>query len=166
MELSWYALQSKPNKESQLLRGLEASGFEAWYPSYRVKPVNPRSRKIRPLFPRYLFVRIDLGEQPVSTFTWMANAIGLVSFGDVPAPVPDRLIEVIRERLREMTNVLGYAEEFKPGDRVRVTSGPFRDYEAVVDLRLSGVDRVRVLLDIMRGRSMAVQMDMKHLKRV
>ncbi|MEO6062338.1 MAG: transcription termination/antitermination NusG family protein, partial [Thermoflexales bacterium] len=117
MELSWYALQSKPHKESQLLRGLESAGFEAWYPSYRVKPVNPRSRKIRPLFPRYLFVRINLEEQPVSTFTWMANAIGLVSFGDEPAPVPDRLIEAVHERLREMTNVLGYAEEFNPGDR-------------------------------------------------
>ena len=68
MSARWFALQSKPHKEAALLSHLEAEGVEAWFPSYRVKPVNPRSRTVRALYPRYLFVRVDPAEWPASRF--------------------------------------------------------------------------------------------------
>ena len=39
-------------------------------------------------------------------------------------------------------------QELRVGDRVRVTGGPFEGYEGVFDARLSGADRVRVLLEL------------------
>jgi transcriptional antiterminator RfaH len=52
----------------------------------------------------------------------------------------------------------GVFDLFKPGDRVRVLSGPFRDYEGVFDMRLRGTDRVRILLEMVGQRSAAVQL--------
>ena len=62
MTTHWYALRSKPCKEDILWRQVGLRGFECFYPRLRVKPVNPRSRKIRPYFPGYMFVRADLSE--------------------------------------------------------------------------------------------------------
>ena len=57
---SWYVIHSKPRKENQVYSQLQARAIETFYPTIRVKPVNPRSAKIRPYFPGYLFVRVDL----------------------------------------------------------------------------------------------------------
>ena len=56
----WYALRSKPNKEEALWRELTARSYEVFYPQLHVQPVNPRSRKVLPYFPGYLFINIDL----------------------------------------------------------------------------------------------------------
>ena len=52
MTASWYALQSKPNKEDSLFEQLENQGFEVFYPRIRVSPINPRAKKVTGLFPR------------------------------------------------------------------------------------------------------------------
>jgi len=96
MTLQWYALRSKPNKEEALWREAAARGHEVFYPQMRVQPKNPRARKIRPYFPGYLFVQLDLhqsGQFIPSTlplvaeqaFAWMPHSLGLVSSGAEPA---------------------------------------------------------------------------------
>ena len=59
MNLQWYALRSKPNKEGPLWREVHAQGFEVFYSEIRVQPVNPRSRKVRPYFPGYMVDAIN-----------------------------------------------------------------------------------------------------------
>jgi len=59
---SWYVIHSKPRKENQVNAYLRTQGFETFYPTLRVQPVNPRASRIRPYFPRYLFVHADLDE--------------------------------------------------------------------------------------------------------
>ena len=96
MNLQWYVLQSKPNKEMALARELDVRGFEYFYPYLRVRPVNPRSRKIRPYFPGYLFLHTDIDQVGASVFQWMPYSSGLVSFDRAPATVPPNLVEAIR----------------------------------------------------------------------
>ena len=81
----WYVVRSKPNKEMALWRELTARGLECFYPQLRVRPVNPRSRRIRSYFPGYLFLHTDIEQIGVSTLQWMPFSSGVVSFDSMPA---------------------------------------------------------------------------------
>lgn len=159
MPAYWYALNSHPHKEEALYRQIQLQGIEVFYPCVHVKPVNPRSRKIRPYFPGYLFVRADIETQGLSTFQWMPHARGLVTFGGEPARVPEVLLAAIRRRLGEIQEAGG--EIFiglQPGDAVLIQDGPFAGYEAIFDLKLSGAERVRVLLKMLNQRDVSLEL--------
>ena len=150
MPSNWYAISSHPNKEEVLWRHMISKGIEVFYPRIRVQPVNPRSRKVRPYFPGYMFVQIDLDEAGLSTFQWMPYAKGLVSFGGDPAIVPDALIHAIRSKIEAVSADGGEnLEGLKSGDTVVIDTGPFEGYEAIFDMRISGSERVRVLLKML-----------------
>jgi transcription antitermination factor NusG len=107
-------------------------------------------------FPCYLFARLDFEVIPRSSIAWMPGVRRIVSTGDRPTIVADEMVQLIRQRLGEIEEV-GYGR-LKRGDWVRIRSGPLRDLEAVFDQPLSGVDRVRILLDVL-GRMTAVDID-------
>ncbi len=157
--MQWYALRSKPNKEMTLWRELCARGVDCFYPRLSVRPANPRSRTSRPYFPGYMFVQTDIDQAGVSMFQWVPFSLGLISFGGSPACVPDNLIQAIRRRVDEI-NACGAERpaRLEPGEAVIIRSGPFTGYEAIFDMRLSGNDRVRVLLKMMHARQ--VEMDL------
>lgn len=147
---AWYVVQSKPHKENQVCAYLEAQGYEVFYPSIRVQPVNPRSSKIRPYFPRYMFVNADLAVVGVSALTWIPNAIGLVHFDNEITPVPDHVIWELKRRVEAIEAAGGLVlNGLKQGDPVRITQGPLAGYEAIFDFRLSDSDRVQVLLTML-----------------
>lgn len=149
----WYALRSKPRKEDVVWRQLRSEGIEVFYPRIRVNPVNPRSRKIKPYFPGYMFVYINLEETGVSRFQWMPHTLGLVSFGGEPANVPENLIYELRKRVEEIAQAGGELfDGLESGDAVRISSGPFTGYEAIFDTRLPGSERVRVLLELISNK--------------
>ncbi len=159
MTLHWYALKSHPHKEELLFHQVGARGFEAYFPRIRVQPVNPRARKIRPYFPGYMFVHVDLDAIGVSAFQWMPYASGLVSFGGDPAIVPDILITTLEEKIH--SNPADEREQFdalKPGTPVRIQEGPFEGFEAIFDARLPGSERVRVLLKMLTTQSVKVDL--------
>jgi transcription antitermination factor NusG len=150
MSSHWYVLRSKPRKEEVLWRQVRTRGHEIFFPRLRVNPVNPRSRKLRPYFPGYMFVRVDIEEVGLSTFQWMPHAIGLVCFGGEPATVPENLVHAIKRRVEEIAEAGGeLLDGLKQGDKVRIDEGPFAGYEAIFDARISGTERVRVLLKIL-----------------
>lgn len=150
---NWYALRSKPRKEDVLWRQLISQGFEAFHPRLRVQPVNPRSRKLRPYFPGYLFVRADLDQVGLSVFQWMPHTLGLVSFGGEPAIVPENLIQAIDRRVQEINAAGGEKlAALHHGDAVIIQDGPFHGYEAIFDAQLPGSARVRVLLEFLGNR--------------
>ncbi len=164
-ELAWYALRSKPNKERLLWKQVRARDFEIYYPRIFVDPVDPRSRKIRPFFPGYMFVRADLSRVGPSTFNYMPYSIGLVSFGGRAASIQSEVIEAIRRQIGDVTRAEDTrADRFKKGDRVTVTEGPFEGYEGLFDKSLSGSHRVRILLELLSGRSVATELDARHLE--
>ena len=153
MPVNWYALRSKPRKEEAVYRQALNQGFEAYYPRIRVQPVNPRSRKVRPYFPGYLFICADLEQVGLSAFQWMPHTHGLVSFGGEPAPVPENLVQAIRKRVDEINSAGGEVfEALRVGEKVKISAGPFEGYEAIFDGRLPGSERVRVLLELLGSK--------------
>lgn len=157
----WYALYTKPRKERQVNTLLRGRGIETYLPTVRRK-VRRRDRPDRVVFfPCYLFARLDFEVVPLSSVAWMPGIRRIVSAGSQPAPVPDEIVELVRERLEEIEEIR-YGN-LRQGDRVRITSGPLRDLEAIFDQPTSSADRVRILLDVM-GRMTSVEIDSSEIK--
>lgn len=160
MSPNWYALRSKPRKEDVVWKQVHDRGFDVFFPQMRVHPVNPRSKKVKPYFPGYMFVKLDLSESNSSVIQWMPHTVGLVSFGGEPATVPEHLIHAIRRRVEEIARAGGEVfDGLKQGDIVQIEHGPFQGYEAIFDARLPGSERVRVLLQLLNDRQIPIELD-------
>ena len=163
--IRWYVMHSKPRKEAFLRERLRIQRVEVYCPSIRVNPVNPRARKEQPFFPGYLFVHVDLEKIPISEFRRMSGSIGLVSYGGEPAYVGDALIREIQKQIEEIADsTSNYVDRFRPGDLVVIKDGPFATYKAMFDCRLSGSDRVRVLLELLQDQKIRLELSGRQLQ--
>jgi transcriptional antiterminator RfaH len=164
--LPWYALRSKPRREESLWQEVRRRGFSTYYPRLRVRPVNPRARKAHPYFPGYLFVQADLAAVGLVEVRWMPHALGLVCFGDDVATVSPALVHAIWKRVGSLNDEeTEFGQRLRRGDRVLVREGPLAGYQGVFDARLTGQERVRVLLSLLQDRYVAVELSETSLER-
>jgi transcriptional antiterminator RfaH len=149
---NWYVLHTMPHKERQVAWILRTRNVEIFLPMLRVNPVNPRAARERAYVPNYLFACVDLGVTGLSALQWTPGLRRLVEFGDQPAVVQENLITDLKRKLSEIRAAGGLTlEGLHPGDSIRIKDGPFEGYQGIFDARLSGIDRVRVLLDVMEN---------------
>jgi len=152
-------MRSKPNKEEFLARQFESLGIKVFYPRMRVRAVNPRARKIRPYFPCYIFVQVDLDRIGRSLLQWLPGAAGLVSFGGEPASIPTGLINGVRKYVDEVNASEGeLLKESGRGEAVLIQAGPFAGHEAIFDACLPGEARVRVLLNLINKQQIPLEL--------
>lgn len=145
----WYVIHCEPLKErwaASVLR--ERLGLTAYLPEIR--------RRFRgqvryaPLFPRYLFVQLDLQQVALSKINTTPGVVRLVSFDDMPVPIPASVIDALRERVDSLNSAGGLPQHnFHPGDTVRFTSGSLRGLEAVFVGPMRPSERVRVLIEFL-----------------
>lgn len=148
----WYAVHTHPHRETGAARQLQFQGYCVFLPT-ALKTVR-HARKFRtvkaPFFPRYLFVQLDLGVDRWRSVNGTFGVSSLVMEGERPKPVPTGVVEGLGA-LSGDDGVLSFAPSLKPGERVRMLSGPFAHQIG----ELQHIDehaRVRVLLDLMGGR--------------
>lgn len=145
----WYAVHTKLGSEESAAAHLGRQGFDVFLP--RSLRTTRRARKIQtaaaPFFPGYLFVRLDLDAQRWRSIDGTFGVKGLIKAHDRPVAAPESVMEALIAATGE-DGVLDLACGIAPGARVRVIGGPFADQFAIVE-RMSGADRVRVLLSLM-----------------
>ncbi|HAX97557.1 MAG TPA: hypothetical protein DCY12_01315 [Candidatus Atribacteria bacterium] len=156
----WFVLRVKPFKEFVVSGQLTEGGFHAFCPCRQVNPVNPRARRMKPFFPGYLFFQPAKEGVDLARTQWLPGALGVVAFGGDPARVPDSMVKAIRDKLADPQPA---APAFTPGQPVRVTEGLFAGYQGIFDARLSGEQRCRVLLQLLRDHHKAVIMPLQAL---
>lgn len=167
MPLLWHVLRVKPHKEKGVHQLLQEREFGVYFPVLKVTPKNPRSAKSRPYFPGYLFVQADLEVLGRNALSWLPGTNGLVSFGGEPAVVSPHLLQELKRRLAEIEASGGLnLDKLKKGDRVRIVDGPFEGYEAIFDVRLSGKQRVQVLLSFLSDQPQPVQLSASDIERI
>ena len=154
----WYVLRSKPNKEAFLAGQLEARNIAVLDLQVKANPINPRARKFKPYFPGYIFIHTDLEKHPPVLFERIPGAARLVHIGNEIAFVPDTIVQAIRRRVEQINAAGGEVlDTLKPGDRVSLQSGPFEGYEGIFDSKITGTERVRILLQMLHDRQMVVE---------
>lgn len=149
MTAHWYTLSVKPHKERSVAQLLSLKEeLEVFFPSLKVTPVNPRAAKVRPYFPGYLFVRLDLETAGGNALEWIPGVHGLVRFGGIPATMPEHVVHALRKHLQNLgqQRTEWARPVFRKGERVQIISGPLSGYEAIFEGQLDDQERVRVLL--------------------
>ncbi|EMQ1857505.1 transcription termination factor NusG [Salmonella enterica] len=98
----FYLLQCSPHFHQSVLLQLSQSGIAYYNPVVRTfckrRDCSSYRGQIMPMFPGYVFVLLDFEDVHPSCFTRMKNVYGLVSFNDVPAEVPLRVINEVKEQ--------------------------------------------------------------------
>ncbi len=166
MAKQWYAVAVKPHKEHAVLQQIRSRDIEGFLPLMRVIPKNPRSAKLRPYFPGYMFVHADLDVVGRNQLNHLPGTRGLVSFAGEPAVVPERMITLIQDQLEKIEKAGGFRRSnINKGDTVKIVSGPFAGYEAIFDKHLDGKERVRVLLEFLSNYPQRVEIDIVDIKK-
>jgi len=156
----WFVAHTQPHAEAKATWHLEHQGFETYVPSYLKR--RRHARKIEtvaaPLFPRYLFVAIDLAAQQWRSIYSTVGVVRLVCNGDNPTEVPAGIVESLKCREDADGFVkLDTRPSFRPGDRIRVLDGAFTDCLGLFD-GFSDRERITILLDLL-GRKVRVALD-------
>ena len=156
----WYVVQTQPNAESKAVAHLNRQGFESYLPRYLKRRRHARKIEsvLAPLFPRYLFVAVDMATQRWRAIQSTTGVSRLVCNGDEPACVPDGIVDALKFREGENGAIqLDTPPRFSPGAPVRIVDGAFENclglYESVADR-----DRVAILLDLL-GRKVRVYVE-------
>lgn len=156
---SWYVVHTHPRAEETARRHLTRQGFSAFLPQYLKRRRHARRTDwIRaPLFPRYLFVAMDMKMTRWRAISSTVGVSHLVCLGEQPAQVPRGIIPDIQQRLdADGLIVIEPEVPFSEGDVVRVTSGALVDQLGLFQCA-TDEDRVILLLDLL-GRQMKVKL--------
>ena len=148
----WYVVLSKPHKEVLASLNLENQGFRVFLPKLRkiVRHARGTRRIEAALFPRYLFVALDLSWQRWRSVSGTIGVSHMIMDGSRPLPVPRGLVEDLIAAANQM-GVVDLSQSLTIGQGVRLLDGPFAgQIGRLVNLDAAG--RASVLLHILGAK--------------
>jgi len=149
----WYLAQCKPNAERIALSNLDNQDFKTFLPLQEItqRKATLFQKKMRPLFPGYIFIRLNINDGFWRKVNSTRGVARLVRFGKDPSPVPDGVVEGLIAHCSP-EGVLQGLGKLKPGDQVQITQGPFAGFLAQIS-DVKPDRRVHLLLEIMGQKS-------------
>jgi transcriptional antiterminator RfaH len=163
----WYVVHTHAHCESKAAIHLRRQAYTVYLPHLQKKIRHARRLSLvgRPLFPRYLFVRLDIEQAPWRAIRSTIGVAGLVSTSDRPAPVPVGIIEQIQASEDADGIVrLPTADHFRNGQLVEITDGAFDGLQGLVE-STTDEERVTLLLNLL-GREIRVRVSPEMLRAV
>ncbi len=154
--IHWCVVHTQSLKENTAQQHLRHQGFEVYLPKF--KKIRRHARKVdevlSPLFPRYLFVGMNLETSPWRCINGTRGVSYLLMASETsPALVPTFVINDLKEQeVSEGILSTGSLIHFIKGDKVRILEGSLKD-QTVVFEKLDDKERVQVLLSLL-GKEM------------
>ncbi len=170
MAKRWYIVHAYSNFEHKVkssleerikLAGLEDKFGEILVPTEEVVEMREgqKRRSERKFFPGYVLVNMEMDDETWHLVKDVPKVLGFIGgASDRPAPISDKEAEAILQRVKEGVDKPRPKVLFEPGEVVRVTDGPFNDFNGVVEHVNYDKNRLRVAVQIL-GRSTPVELD-------
>jgi transcription antitermination factor NusG len=159
--LRWYAVFTMARHEKKIAWHFKQREIESFLPLYKARHRWKNRCTVAlelPLFPNYLFVRIDPHER--LRVLSVPSVVSIVSVGREPLPVADQYISALRDGL--ISCRIEPHPGLDVGERVRIIRGAMADMTGVLDRRKN---TFRVVLSLeMIGRSVAVEVDLADIE--
>ncbi len=173
-ERNWYVLHTYSGYEDAVAKnlkqrieslGMEDKIFNVLVPKEKKIKIKNGKRKVieEKIYPGYVLVEMVVTDDSWYVVRNTPNVTGFVGAGTTPVPVSLPEIENLQKRIKGEEPQ--YKIEVRPGDLVKITDGPFKDFDG----KISDVDeergKVKVLVNIF-GRDTPVELDSLQIKKV
>jgi transcription antitermination factor NusG len=155
-QIAWFAIRVRSNCERTVSAVLEGKGYPSYFPCYQGRRNLTRSSKLVdiPLFPGYVFSQFDPEDRLPVLVT--PGLVSIVSFGRIPAPIPESQISAIRRMVDSHLRIQPWPF-LQVGQRVRVHAGPLLGVTGFV-LSFRKDCRLVISIDLLQ-RSVAAEID-------
>lgn len=159
----WYVVYTKPRKEAFVECQMQRKGITVFFPQLLIPVTSARQTQhhIVPLFPNYLFVRIQESRE-YDCARWTPGVRYIVSFHGTPAPIDDAAIEFLQQH----TSSEGYLtaqSTLTAGQETRIKNGPLAGLAGIIQNPPNARGRVTVLLSLM-GREVSVNLSVQAIE--
>ncbi|MHC9509633.1 transcription termination/antitermination protein NusG [Kangiella sp. M94] len=170
MALRWYVVQAFSGYENKVktmleeriqLAGLEDKFGEVLVPTEEVVEMRAgqKRRSERKFFPGYVLVQMEMDEESWQVVRNTPRVMGFIGgTSDRPAPISEKEANAILNRIEDSGDKPKPKVLFEPGEMVRVTDGPFADFNGVVESVNYEKSRLQVSVSIF-GRSTPVELE-------
>lgn len=162
--MQWYVVHTKPRQENRALFNLESQGYGCFLPTLPKKKILKNSVEIiqEPLFPRYLFISLDVSLNGKS-WSPIRSTLGvsrLVTFGTDPIRIAPELIE----SLQACNQIVQKAPSpFTPGEIVHIKEGPFAGIDVIYQME-DGESRALILIELIH-KPTKMYVPLNHLRK-
>jgi len=171
---SWYVLHTYSGYEDNVARnlrqrtesmGMEDKIFQVLVPREKKIKIKEGKRKVveERLFPGYVLVEMVVTDDSWYVVRNTPNVTGFVGSGTIPTPVAAEEVKWLFERMGEEEPK--YKLEVKAGDTVKITDGPFKDFDGRVSEVNETRGKIKVLVN-MFGRETPIELDSLQAKKV
>jgi transcriptional antiterminator NusG len=176
MALRWYVVHAYSNFENKVKQSLEErvrrSGLEQKFgkiivPTEEVVEMREgqKRKSDRKFFPGYVLVQMEMDDETWHLVKEVPKVLGFIGgTSDKPAPITDAEANAILHRVEEGVDKPRPKVLFEPGEVVRVTDGPFNDFNGVVEQVNYEKNKLRVAVQIL-GRSTPVELDFSQVEK-
>ena len=173
-EKNWYALHTYSGYEDSVVANLKQRIESLSMEDKIFDVLAPKEKKIRikegkrqvveeKIFPGYVKVNMIVTDDSWYVVRNTPNVTGFVGSGTIPTPVSGDEMDTIRKRMGIQEPK--FKVDFIVGDLVRVSDGPFKDYEGKVSEIDEEKGKIKVLVSIF-GRETPVEIDSLQVKRL
>ena len=173
-EKNWYVIHTYSGYEEAVAKNLKqrVESFKMEEKIFDV--IVPREKKIRirdgkrkeveeKLYPGYVLVQMIVTDESWYVVRNTPNVSGFVGAGVTPVPLTKEEVDVLMKRVKQ--EVPQFKINVEEGDVVKITDGPFKDFDG----KISEVDeergRVKVMVPIF-GRDTAIELDSLQVRKV
>ncbi|MBT7257897.1 transcription termination/antitermination protein NusG [SAR92 clade bacterium H231] len=176
MSMRWYVVHAYSGYEKKValaiqdraqMHGLEDRFGEILVPTEEVVEMKSGQKRTseRMFFPGYVLVQMDLGDDTWHLIKETPRVMGFIGGkADKPAPITDKEADLILQRVHDSEEAPRPKTMFEPGEMVRVTDGPFNDFNGTVEEVNYEKSRLRVAVSIF-GRSTPVELEFTQVEK-
>jgi len=173
-ERNWYVLHTYSGYEDAVAKslkqrieslGMEDKIFNVLVPKEKKIKIKNGKRKVveEKIYPGYVLVEMMVTDDSWYVVRNTPNVTGFVGAGTTPVPVSNQEIETLKKRIGGEEPQ--YKIEVRKGDLVKITDGPFKDFDGKVSEIDEERGKVKVLVN-MFGRDTPVELDSLQIKKV
>jgi transcriptional antiterminator NusG len=136
-------------------------------PTEQVSEVRSGKKKIsqRKFFPGYILVEMELGEQSYMLIKTTPGVTGFIGLGKKPMPLSQHEVDNILKKTQETHVKPSPKVVFERGEQVRVTDGPFVNFNGTIDEVHPEKGKVKVSVSIF-GRATPVELEYWQVEKI
>lgn len=171
---NWYVLHTYSGYEDNVCRnlkqridsmGMEEKIFDVLVPKEKkIKIKNGKRKTVEErIFPGYVMVEMIVNDDSWYVVRNTPNVTGFVGSGTTPTPISSEEMTALKKRMG--VKEPKYKIDVAQGDVIKITDGPFKDFDGKVD----GIDeekgKVKILVQ-MFGRETPLELDFLQIKKI